>query len=119
MQNINNNTGLANIGTINGLANNNALCAINVNQFWDEALHIRNTVSVDNNAIANSLVSEHIIWKEDWSISDGHPTLLASNTPNANVGSNVITPEMFIGQKIHTFLHDFLTITAKKSKVKF
>ena len=26
---------------------------------------------------------------------------------------------MFVGQKIYTFLHDFLTITAEKSKVKF
>ena len=26
---------------------------------------------------------------------------------------------MFVGQKIHTFLHDFPTVTAEKSKVKF
>ena len=26
---------------------------------------------------------------------------------------------MFVGQKIYTFLHDFSTITAEKSKVKF
>ena len=26
---------------------------------------------------------------------------------------------MFIGEKIHTFLHDFPTVTAEKSKVKF
>ena len=26
---------------------------------------------------------------------------------------------MFVGQKIYTFLHDFPTITAEKSKVKF
>ncbi|GBB91232.1 hypothetical protein RclHR1_01840029 [Rhizophagus clarus] len=56
LQNISDNTGLANIGAINGLANNNALCAINANQFQDGALHIRNTVPADNNAIANPLV---------------------------------------------------------------
>ena len=33
LQNISDNTGLANIGAINSLANNNALHAINVNQF--------------------------------------------------------------------------------------
>ena len=33
LQNISDNTGIANIGAINGLANNNALRAINVNQF--------------------------------------------------------------------------------------
>ena len=33
MQNISDNTGLANISAINGLANNNALRAINANQF--------------------------------------------------------------------------------------
>ncbi len=33
LQNISDNTGIANIGTINSLANNNALHAINANQF--------------------------------------------------------------------------------------
>ena len=65
MQNISDNTGIANIGIINGLANNNALRVINANQFWDEALHTRNTVPADNNAIANSIVPEHTIWEED------------------------------------------------------
>ena len=65
MQNINNNTDLANIDAINGLVNNNALHTINTNQFWDGALHIRNTISADNNAIANPMVSEHTVWKEN------------------------------------------------------
>ncbi|PKY61258.1 hypothetical protein RhiirA4_485976 [Rhizophagus irregularis] len=66
-QNISDNTGIANIGAINGLANNNALRAINVNQFRDGALHIRNTVPTDNNAIANPIVPGHTVWEEDWS----------------------------------------------------
>ena len=61
----------------------------------------------------------HTVWEEDWSISGGRPTLLAPNAPNANAGGNTIAPGMFIGQKIYTFLHDFPTITAEKSKVKF
>ena len=119
MQNISDNTGIANIGAINGLANNNALRVINVNQFRGGALHIRNTVPADNNAIANPIVPGHTVWEEDWSISGGRPTLLAPNAPNANAGGNTIAPGMFIRQKIYTFLHDFPTITAKKSKVKF
>ena len=119
MQNISDNTSIANIGAINSLANNNALRAINANQFRGEALHTRNTVPADNNAIANSIVPGHTIWKEDWSISGGRPTLLAPNAPNANAGGNTIAPGMFVGQKIYTFLHDFPTITAEKSKVKF
>ena len=119
LQNISDNTGLANIGAINGLANNNALRAINANQFRDGALHIRNTVPADNNAIANPLVPGHTVWEEDWSILDGRPTHLAPNAPNANAGGNVIARGMFVGQKIHTFLHDFPTVTAEKSKVKF
>jgi len=59
LQNISDNTGLANIGAINGLANNNALRAINANQFRGGALHTRNTVPADNNAIANPIVPEH------------------------------------------------------------
>jgi hypothetical protein len=119
LQNISDNTDLANIGAINGLTNNNALRGINANQFRGGALHIRNTVPADNNAIANPLVPGHTVWDEDWSISGGRPTLLAPNAPNANAGGNVIAPGMFIGQKIYTFLHDFPTITAEKSKVKF
>src|SRR6266540_6816571 len=53
LQNISDNTGLANIGVINNLANNNALRAINVNQFRGGVLHIRNTILADNNVIAN------------------------------------------------------------------
>ena len=119
LQNISDNTGIANIGAINGLANNNALRAINANQFRGGALHTRNTVPADNNAIANPIVPGHTIWEEDWSISGGRPTLLAPNAPNANAGGNTIAPGMFVGQKIYTFLHDFPTITAEKSKVKF
>ena len=84
LQNISDNIGLANIGAINSLVNNNALRAINANQFWDEALYTRNTVPADNNAIANSLVSRHTVWEEDWFILGGHPILLALNAPNAN-----------------------------------
>ncbi|PKK56726.1 hypothetical protein RhiirC2_799398, partial [Rhizophagus irregularis] len=73
----------------------------------------------DNNAIANPIVPGHTVWEENWSISDGRPTLLALNALNTNAGGNVITPGMFVRQKIYTFLHDFPTITAKKSKVKF
>ncbi len=119
LQNISDNIGIANIGTINGLANNNALRAINANQFRGRALHTRNTILADNNAIANPIVPGHTIQEEDWSISGGRPTLLASNAPNANAGGNTIAPGMFVRQKIYTFLHDFLTITAEKSKVKF
>ena len=119
LQNISDNTGIANIGAINSLANNNALHAINANQFRGGALHTRNTVLADNNAIANLIVSGHTIWEEDWSISGGRPTLLALNASNANAGGNTIAPGMFVRQKIYTFLHDFLTITAEKSKVKF
>ena len=119
LQNISDNTGLVNIGAINGLANNNALRAINANQFRGGALHTRNTVPADNNAIANPIVPGHTVWKEDWSISGGRPTLLAPNAPNANADGNVIAPGMFVEQKIHTFLHDFPTVTAEKSKVKF
>ncbi len=64
MQNISNNTDLANIGAINGLANNNTLHVININQFWGGALHIRNTIPADNNAIANLLVLRHTVWKK-------------------------------------------------------
>ncbi|CAG8487592.1 258_t:CDS:2 [Acaulospora morrowiae] len=53
------NTNLANLGAINGLANNNALRAINANQFQGGALQIRNTVPADNNAIAIPLVPAH------------------------------------------------------------
>ena len=119
LQNISDNTGLANIGAINSLANNNALRAINANQFRGGALHTRNTVLADNNAIANPIVPGHTVWEEDWSISGGRPTLLAPNAPNADAGGNVIAPGMFVGEKIHTFLHDFPTVTAEKSKVKF
>jgi len=119
LQNISDNTGIANIGAINGLANNNVLRAINANQFRGGALHTRNTVPADNNAIANPIVLGHTIWKEDWSISGGCPTLLAPNAPNANAGGNTIAPGMFVGQKIYTFLHDFSTIIAEKSKIKF
>ncbi|CAB4384727.1 unnamed protein product [Rhizophagus irregularis] len=94
LQNISDNTGLANIGAINGLANNNALRAINANQFRGGALHIRNTVPADNNAIANPLVLGHTVWEEDWSISGGRPTHLAPNAPNANAGGNVIARGM-------------------------
>ena len=92
MQNISDNTGIANIGAINGLANNNALRAINVNQFRGEALHTRNTVPADNNAIANPIVPGHTVWEEDWFISGGRSTLLAPNAPNANAGGNAIAP---------------------------
>ncbi len=119
MQNISDNTSIVNISAINSLANNNALRAINTNQFRGRALHTRNTVPADNNAIANLIVPEHTIWEEDWFISDGRLTLLAPNIPNANAKGNTITPRMFVGQKIYTFLHDFSTITAEKSKVKF
>ncbi len=61
LQNISDNTGIANIGAINSLANNNALHAINANQFRGGALHTRNTVPADNNAIANLIVSGHTI----------------------------------------------------------
>ena len=119
MQNISDNTSIANIGAINGLANNNALRAINANQFQGRTLHIRNTVPADNNAIANPIVPGHTIWEEDWYISGGCLTLLALNAPNANAGGNTIAPGMFVGEKIYTFLHDFPTITTEKSKVKF
>ncbi|PKY62463.1 hypothetical protein RhiirA4_488961 [Rhizophagus irregularis] len=62
------NTGLANIGG---------------------ALHTRNTVPANNNAIANLIVPGHTIWEENWSISGGCPILLAPNAPNANAGSNI------------------------------
>ncbi len=107
MQNISDNTDIANIGAINGLANNNALRTINANQFRGRALHTRNTVSADNNAITNLIISGYTIWKEDWSISGSYPTLLASNVPNANAGGNTIVSGMFVGQKIYTFLYDF------------
>ncbi|CAG8477431.1 8168_t:CDS:2 [Acaulospora morrowiae] len=55
----NDNTGLADLGAINELANNNALCAINVNQFRGGALRIRNTVPANNNAITTPLVPAH------------------------------------------------------------
>ncbi len=119
MQNISNNTGLANIDIINSLANNNALHTININQFWSGALHIRNTVPADNNAIANLLVLGYTVWEEDWSILGSRLTLLAPNILNANTDSNVIAPRMFVRQKIHTFLHDFSIITAEKSKLNF
>ena len=119
MQNISNNTGFANIDVINGLANNNILRAININQFWGRALHIRNTIPADNNVIANPIISEHTVWKEDWSISDDLSILLALNASNANAEGNTIALEMFVKQKIYTFLHDFSIIVAKKSKVKF
>ncbi len=61
MQNISDNTGIANISAINSLANNNALRAINANQFRGGALHTRNTVPADNNAIANPIVPGHTI----------------------------------------------------------
>jgi len=61
LQNISDNTGIANIGTINSLANNNALHAINANQFRGGAFHTRNTVPADNNAIANLIVPGHTI----------------------------------------------------------
>ena len=119
MQNISDNTGLANIGAINGLANNNALRAINANQFRGGALHTRNTVPADINAIANPIVPGHTVWEEDWSISGGRPTLLAPNAPNANAGGNVIAPGMFVGQKIHTFYMTFQQLLLKNLKLNF
>src|SRR6266496_826086 len=119
LQNISDNTGLANIGAINSLTNNNALRAINANQFRSEALYTRNSVPADNNVIANPIIPGHTVWEEDWSISGGRPTLLAPNASNANAGGYVIAPGIFVGEKIHTFLHDFPTVTAEKSKVKF
>ena len=65
MQNLSNNTGLADLSAINRLANNNALHAINVNQFRGGALHIRNTVPANNNAIATPLVPAHTVFDED------------------------------------------------------
>src|SRR6266542_4409228 len=96
LQNISDNTGIANIGAINGLANNNALRTINANQFRDGALHTRNTVPADNNVIANLIIPGHTIWEEDWSISGGRPILLAPNSPNANTRGNTIAPGMFV-----------------------
>ncbi|CAG8551141.1 3346_t:CDS:2 [Paraglomus brasilianum] len=54
MDYLNDNTGLANLGAINGLANNNALRAINANQFRGGNSSIRNTVPANNNAIAKT-----------------------------------------------------------------
>ncbi|CAB4381581.1 unnamed protein product [Rhizophagus irregularis] len=107
LQNISDNTGLANIGAINGLANNNALRAINANQFRGGALHIRNTVPADNNAIANPLVPEHTVWEEDWSISGGRPTHLAPNAPNANAGEEIerYSAQQILGTTLHQPSH--------------
>ena len=65
MQNISDNTNLANLGAINRLANNNALHAINVNQFRGRSFQIRNTVLADNNAIATPLVPGYTIFNEN------------------------------------------------------
>ena len=101
LQNISDNTGLADLGAINGLANNNALRNINANQFRGGALQIRNTVPADNNAIATLLVPAHTVFDEDWLISDGRPTDLAPNAPNANVEGNTIALEVHIGQDLY------------------
>ncbi|CAG8634663.1 8186_t:CDS:2 [Paraglomus brasilianum] len=100
LQNISDNTGLADLGAINGLANNNALRNINANQFRGGALQIRNTVPADNNAIAIHvpLVPAHTVFDENWLISGGRPTELAPNAPNANAGGNTIAPGIRIGQ---------------------
>ncbi|CAG8697394.1 10123_t:CDS:1, partial [Acaulospora morrowiae] len=90
--------GLADLGAINGLANNNALRAININQFRGGALQIRNTVPANNNAIAISLVLTHTVFNEDWLISSEQPTDLIPNAPNANTGGNTIAPGIRIRQ---------------------
>ena len=71
LQNISDNTNLTNLHAINGLANNNALRNINANQLRGGALHIRNTVPADNNAIATPLVPAHTIFDKDWLTSGG------------------------------------------------
>ncbi|CAG8439545.1 10941_t:CDS:2 [Acaulospora morrowiae] len=92
------NINLANLGAIKGLANNNALCNINANQFRDGALQIKNTVPADNYAIAIPLVPAHIVFNEDWSIAGEQPTDLAPNAPNANAIGNTIAPGIRIEQ---------------------
>ncbi|CAG8735277.1 9891_t:CDS:1, partial [Acaulospora morrowiae] len=59
------NINLADLGAINGLANNNALRNINVNQFRGRAFQIRNTISADNNPIVTPLVLAYVIFDED------------------------------------------------------
>ncbi|CAG8463632.1 17194_t:CDS:2 [Acaulospora morrowiae] len=100
LQNISDNTNLADLGAIIGLANNNVLRAINANQFKGGALHIRNIVSANNNAIATPLVLAHTIFDEDWLISGGRPTDLTPNAPNANAGSNTIVADIHIGKPV-------------------
>ncbi|CAG8461038.1 7381_t:CDS:2 [Acaulospora morrowiae] len=65
LQNISNNTNLANLRAINKLANNNTLHNINANQFGGGALQIRNIVPADNNTIAIPLVLAHTVFDED------------------------------------------------------
>ncbi|CAG8643065.1 3081_t:CDS:1 [Acaulospora morrowiae] len=81
LQNINDNTNLVNLETINELANNNTLHNINANQFRGEALQIRNTVPINNNAIVIPFVSVHTVFDKNWSIANRQPTDLAPNTP--------------------------------------
>ncbi|CAB4431708.1 unnamed protein product [Rhizophagus irregularis] len=78
---------------------NNTLHAINANQFRGGALHTRNTVPANNNAIANLIVPGHTIWEENWSISGGCPILLAPNAPNANAGTDHLAMALTISKE--------------------
>ncbi|CAG8542792.1 15309_t:CDS:2 [Acaulospora morrowiae] len=116
LQNISDNTNLANFGAINGLANNNALHNINANQFKGRALQIRNTVPTDNNAIAIPLVPAHIVFYEDWSIAGRQPTDLASNAPNANAGGNTIAPDL--KKELYDVFQDSFEILSDNAKLR-
>ncbi|CAH1770515.1 7715_t:CDS:1, partial [Entrophospora sp. SA101] len=119
LENISDNCGAhADLNALNGLTNNE-IRAINANQFRGGALQIRNTAPADGNQPAIPLVPSHTVWHEDWLTSGGRPTDLAPNAPNANVGGNVIAPNIFIGQVIDYFRRAYPTVTAEKTKLVF
>ncbi|CAJ0745870.1 434_t:CDS:2, partial [Entrophospora sp. SA101] len=119
LENISDNCGAhVNLHALNGLTNNQ-IRAINVNQFRGGALQIRNTAPANGNQPAIPLVPSHTVWHEDWLTSGGRPTDLAPNAPNANVGGNVIAPNIFIGQVIDYFRRAYPTVTAEKTKLVF
>ncbi|CAJ0762039.1 6915_t:CDS:2, partial [Entrophospora sp. SA101] len=119
LENISDNCGAhADLNALNGLSKNE-IRAINANQFRGGALQIRNTAPADGNQPAIPLVPSHTVWHEDWLTSGGRPTDLAPNAPNANVGGNVIAPNIFIGQVIDYFRRAYPTVTAEKTQLVF
>ena len=118
LQNIGDNTNLADLNAIRTLTNN-GIRAINAGQFRGRARAIRDNAPANGNALAQPLVPLPTVFDEDWSIAGGRPTDLPPTAPQANAGGNYVAPEMKVGQEIYVLVTDFPTINAQKSKYYF